>query len=219
MIVGTTSPPNLGELETVLAERKTRLSESLRATRATLLQKLALTFQDLMLPPDLSDLIRFERVTLAAVVEITDRLAEVEGVEAGYARSLAEQTRETAEAKAAFEQADPLTQAIDRHKSLERFLVAQMEAEIYTEALSAIRQGKESAERSLHAARRRLSPACTSYITAKRAALIDEAEQVLEKAMGQVRYAENLKGRVEWVTAEFTQRYGWDPEADGQETA
>lgn len=207
------SPPSLGELEAVLEARKTRLVENFRKPRAELLQKLALTFQDLMLPPDLSDLVRFQRVTLAALTEISDGLRDLEGMEQGYSRSLVQADREAGEAKTAYERADPLTQALDKHRHLQAYLWKAMEKEVYTEALSAIRQGKESAERSLHAARQRLSPTIREYLHARKSLLIEEAERNIEQARGQLRQAEGMRQRAEQVTAEFVVRYGFDPSA------
>lgn len=216
MVDAISSPPSLSELEQVLEQRKARLSESLRTTRATLLQKLAMTFQDLMLPPDLSDLVRFEHGVLAAFVEITDRLGEVEGIEQGYSWSLAQADRDAGEAKAAYEQADPLAQALERHRHLQTYLTARTEAEVYREALEAIRQGRESAERGLTAARQRLSPSVREYLHTRKSLLITDAERSIERARGQLRQAEGMRQRAEQVTAEFVTRYGWDPQQEGE---
>jgi len=207
--IHSSPPPTISELETVLAQRRERKADDLRPRRVEIFSRISMRLQNLRLPfhptPLLED---FERGPLAWVAEIRSSVEEARDLERGWGMLLAQTEREQDQAKASYEGADPLTQAIEKHRHLETFLTKRMEVEVYAEAIGALREDLRRTENGLEGLRGYLTEEGERYVARRCELMREELERQLDRIAGTVREIHTLKGRISQFPGEFSTKYG-----------
>jgi len=207
--IHSSPPPTISELELALAQRRERKADDLRPRRVEIFSRISMRLQDLRLPfhptPHLED---FERGPLAWVAEIRRSVEEGRDLERGWVMVHTQTQREQDEAKTAYEGADSLTQAIEKHRHLETFLTKRMEAEVYAEAIGALREDLRRTEDSLEGLRGYLTEEGERYVARRCELMREEMERQLDRIAGTVREIQALKGRISQFPGEFSTKYG-----------
>lgn len=206
--IHSSPPPTISELKLALSQRRERKADDLRRRRVELFARISTHLHDLRLPYHATQLEDFEQGPLAWVAEIRRSVEEARDLERGWVTVHAQTEREQDQAKAAYEGADPLTQAIEKHSHLEAFLTKRMEVEVYTEALSALREDLRRTEHSLEGLRGSLTEACERYVERRCELLREEFELQLDRIAGTVRGLQALTQRIQQFSGEFSTKYG-----------
>jgi hypothetical protein len=201
-------PPSLGELGTILKQRRQRREDELRRQRAEILSRLASRLYDLRFErPPSSPLTEVESTVLAWIEEVNRTFDDARALIMSYEAGMTRSQQEAEQARQAFDGSDPLTKAIEKQRHLEAFLQAQMEVEVYQESLRTLRQELEASERGYTVMRPNLLQDLERYADNKLDTLRRELEQQIDTLAGTARRILAIRQRIQGWTGTFGERY------------